>query len=70
MKELKCVEGRVEKWEEDDVEGWQEGREKEILSFLFAPLAAPMVVCVNTHTAIKNYAMKGAKYYCTTNTLS
>ena len=60
MKELKCVEGKVEKSEEDDVEGWEEGKEKEILSLLFAPLAAPMVVCVNTHTAIKNYAMKGA----------
>ena len=49
MKELKYIlGGRVEKWvgkwEEYDVEGWEEGREKETLSLLFAPLVVPLVV--------------------------
>ena len=42
------VGGRVEewvcKWEEDDVEEGEEGREKETLSLLFAPLVVPLVV--------------------------
>ena len=34
----------VDKWEGNGVEGWEEGRGKETLSFL--------VVCINTHTAM------------------
>ena len=37
-------------WEEDGMEGREEGREK---SLLFGPMAVLQVVCVNTHTAIK-----------------
>ena len=47
LKELKCVVGREElvcEWEEDDVDGWEKGREKETLSLLFVPLIVLLVV--------------------------
>ena len=65
LKELKYVEGRVEElvceWEEDDVEGWEEGREKETLSLLVAPLVVLLVVCINTNSATGN-ATKETKF--------
>ena len=73
MKELECVLGHDEwvgEWEEDDVEGWEEGREKETLSLLFASLVVLQVFYVNTHMAKKTKLCDERSKNYTTNTLS